>query len=128
MSLLALPLDHLLANLVGIVVCLLVMVICVCRLDFHESLRWRLTLAQIMLMAFAVWAFGTLVDLARGSDIGYHGAAAGLGILIYLLISYRQEALQAALLQEARSRQAAATQRRPHWGEEEDRHAGSTRC
>lgn len=103
-SLLSLPTDHLVANLLGILVCATIMVVCVCRVAMMPPTRWRMTLEQVMLLAFALWAAGTVADLARGQNIGGHGAAAGLGILIYLFTSYKQWHLKHALLVEARER------------------------
>lgn len=132
MNLLALPLDHLAANVAGIFVCACIVVVCVCRLEFHESMRWRMTLTQIMLIAFAFWAAGTGVDLWRGGNIGFHGAAAGLGILVYLWISYpeqceREEAQKTSQALACRSvRRDTVTRAGPyneHYLHAEDTHA-----
>lgn len=90
MNLLSLPADAFFFNIIGLAVCAIIIVTCVCRLNVEESMPWRLSLQQVMLVCFAFWAAGTFVDLFRGHLIGFHGAAAGLGILIYLAITYKE--------------------------------------
>lgn len=122
-SLLNLPTDHMLANIAGLLICAVIMVVCVCRLNLSRARRFRVTVMQVMLISFAFWAGGTFADLWRGGDIGFHGAAAGLGILSYLLISYRHWRLQDALWKEADDRAFKVT--RPGWWSEEDERAAA---
>lgn len=123
-GLLTLPAELLFFNLLGVGVCLIIMFACVCRLNVLEPRRWRLSLEQVMLLAYVAWAAGTMFDLLRGELIGFHGAAAGLGIMIYLLVSFRQWELQQALLHEAKDREARRAQRELH-SCEEDAHVHS---
>lgn len=90
MNLLNLPVDHLLANGAGILVCVAIIISCVCRLNVAPSMPWRMSLTQMMLIAFAFWAAGTMRDLWLGHDIGFHGAAAGFGIILYLVTTYKE--------------------------------------
>lgn len=121
--LLLLPLDHLIANVVGMVICVIVIVSCICRLDVAPSMPWRVTGAQLLLIAVAFWAGGTLRELWRGEDIGFHNAAAGLAFVIYLTISY--EDMRRMEREQDERRRAAALRRQAalHWEDEEDRHA-----
>ena len=127
-NLLSLPLGHFLANAAGLLVCLTVMVVCICRVDISEVVRWRLDLEQLMLLSFALWACGTAIDLVRGRDIGVHNVAAGFGILLYFFLSYRNCIRIADGLADATIRHRVA-----RWNErerrydvvEEDSHAGA---
>lgn len=128
-SLLNLPTDHFLANVIGLLICLGIMITCICRINILEGPRWRLSAEQMMLLAFSFWAAGTFADLWHGRNIGYHGAAVGLGIVIYLVSSYRQWQLQQALFAEARAREALERRSRLHVVTDvEEVHANSTRC
>lgn len=120
MNLLNLPLDHLLANVVGLVICLGLIFTCICRLDLDEAMPWRVTVTQILLICIAFWSAGTMRDLWRGQDIGYHNAAAGLAFLLYLALTY-EDVVRAE--SECEAREAARRELRS-WEHEEDHHAG----
>lgn len=90
MKLFTLPPEFLFFNLLGMLVTAGVAVSCVCRVNAASVTRGRVTLTQMMYLAFAFWAFGTFVELACGSLIGFHNAAVGLGLILHLLISYPQ--------------------------------------
>lgn len=127
--LLNLPIESLLANIAGLIVCVVVMFICVCRLNVSQSMPLRVTLQQLMYICFALWAAGTWRELWRGQEISLHVAAVGLGILIQLLLSYKQWKVQEALVMELSKREACGLpqNKRPLWLDEGDEHA-STRC
>lgn len=88
-TLFALPLVLLLVNLLGLVVCAACLVSCVCRVNAAKVIRGRVTFTQLMYLAFALWAFGTFLDLAAGIVLGWHQGAVGLGIVLHLLSTYR---------------------------------------
>lgn len=119
-NLLSLSTEQMAANMAGLVVCSIIMFVCVCRLNFSPARPLRLSLSQVMHISFAFWAAGTFVDLWRGHLIGFHGAAGGFGICLYLFLSYREAVTRAYLL---RSREAML---REAWNEpayQEDSHA-----
>lgn len=119
-GLLALPLLHLLCNVLGITICLGIMFSCVCRLNVSVAPTLRLSLEQLMFISFAIWACGTMAELWRGEDIGLHGAAAGLGIVIYLGLTYKHWRRHEERLIKA----AECGQPHPDW-KEDDRHVGT---
>lgn len=90
MKLFALPTEFLVFNLLGMLFTAALAVSCVCRVNASSVTRGRVTLTQLMYLAFAFWAFGTFVELACGSLIGFHNAAVGLGLFFHLTISYPQ--------------------------------------
>lgn len=104
-NLLNLSLDHLVANVLGIGVCLIIMFVCICRLNVSKTMRLRVSMTQLMLICFAFWAASTARELFLGEDIGLHNAAVGLGILLYLAVTYRQWMVEEALAQEAYERE-----------------------
>lgn len=77
-------------NMLGIIVCAGIAVSCICRLDAARVSPGRLTLTQVMYLAFAVWAVGTLLDILSGFSVGWPGAAVGLGIMLHLHLTYKQ--------------------------------------
>lgn len=88
-ALLSLNAPVLVANLAGIAVCLIVMVVCICRVNVTQPKVGRISMLQGMYVCFAFWAMGTMLLLMQGQLIGFHNAAVGLGILLHLRLSYR---------------------------------------
>lgn len=116
--------DLLLSNMIGMVLCLAIMFACICRLNAKNATRMRLSLQQVMYVCFALWAAGTLRELWLGHIIGWHGAAAGLGIFAHLATSFRYWSVQESLLREARTRTDMPTGcTRPLWIDEGDEYA-----
>lgn len=124
-SLLNLPTDHMLVNIAGILLCVAIAIASVCRINLSEARRWRISLEQAMLLCFALWSAGTMADLAHGRNIGWHGAAAGLGIALYLVLSFRQWRLQEALRGEMRAREVMRRRAMLHVHVEEPPHGHS---
>jgi hypothetical protein len=89
-ALLALPTVLFLVNAIGIILCAGVLVSCICRVNAAKVTRGRVTFTQLMYLAFAFWAFGTALDLARGIVLEWHAASVGLGIVFHLLLTYKQ--------------------------------------
>lgn len=129
MNLLNLPIDQLFVNILGIALCAFVVLCCICRLNVSHGGSWRVFLTQAMLIAFALWAIGTLVELARGSILTLHGAAAGLGILLYVILTFEEWRQPDTLGQHLDYRWDAERRNYvPMYKEDGDHHAGATHC
>ena len=68
----------------GILICALVLMACVCRIDLMRSGRSRPSWFLIYL-CFAVYTLGVLLDLAMNRWVDWYECAGVLGLLLFML-------------------------------------------
>lgn len=73
-------------QLAGVVAALVVLVVCVLRVDLLRAGEHRVSVFGAYLL-WAVFAFGVLLELLRGADLDWYEAAGLAGLLMHLSAS-----------------------------------------
>ena len=88
MKLFSLPWEHIVFNVIGVLLCAAILVSAICRLNASPPRMLKITAPQVFYICVALWALGTLVDLLRGAFIGFHNAAVGVAFMTHLFMTY----------------------------------------
>lgn len=82
---------HQLATMLLLLACVGIALCCICRLNASDVTKGRVTLTQMMYLAFAFWAFDTFSHFLRSQTVPEAcDMAVAFGLSLYLYITYKR--------------------------------------